>query len=173
MNKVSVVLGAAVLALAGAPAISPTKAQNTMSPQDKTFLTKAATGGMAEVSMGQLAERNAASPQVKQFGERMVSDHTKANDQLKGIARSQNVTLPTNLDSADRATEQRLASMKGTSFDQAYMRDMVEDHQKDVQEFQQEANNGQNEALRMFAQQTLPILQQHLQMAENITKAQK
>lgn len=173
MNKVSVVLGAAVLALAAAPAISPAKAQNTMSPQDKTFLTKAATGGMAEVSMGQLAERNAASPQVKQFGERMVSDHTKANDQLKGIAKSQNVTLPTNLDSADRATEQRLASMKGTSFDQAYMRDMVEDHQKDVQEFQQEASNGQNEALRMFAQQTLPILQQHLQMAENIAKAQK
>jgi putative membrane protein len=173
MNKISVAFGATILALAAAPVMTPAWAQSTMSPQDKTFLTKAATGGMAEVSLGQLAERNAASPQVKQFGEQMVTDHSKANEQLKGIAKSQNVTLPTNLDSADRATEQRLASMKGSSFDQAYMRDMVEDHQKDVQEFQQEANNGQNEALRMFAQQTLPILQQHLQMAESIAKSQK
>ena len=103
----------------------------------------------------------------------MVTDHSKANDQLKAIARSQNLTVPTNLDSADRSTEQRLAAMKGQSFDQAYMRDMVQDHQTDIQEFQQEANSGQDPALRMFAQQTLPILQQHLQMAQSITTAQK
>jgi putative membrane protein len=144
-----------------------------MSAADKTFATKAATGGMAEVSLGELAQRNATSPQVKQFGERVIADHTKANDQLKAIARQQNLTLPTNLDAADRATEQRLQTMKGDAFDTAYMHDMVQDHQKDIADFQQEANSGQDPALKAFAQQALPILQQHLQMAQAITSNQK
>jgi putative membrane protein len=137
-----------------------------LSPQDKTFATKAAAGGQAEVMMGQLAEKNGSSQQVKQFGQRMVQDHTQANQELMVIARSQNLTLPTTPDAKDRSTEERLSNMKGQAFDTAYIQDMVQDHQEDIADFQKEAQNGQDPALKAFAQKYLPVLQQHLQMAK-------
>jgi putative membrane protein len=146
--------------LVAAPAMA------TLSATDRTFAQKAAAGGLAEVSLGQLAEQNASSPQVKAFGERMVTDHSQANEELKQIAQSENLTLPTTPESKDQALQKRLSALKGTAFDAAYMQDMVRDHQQDIAEFKQEAESGQDPALKAFAQKTLPVLQQHLQMAQ-------
>jgi len=137
-----------------------------LSASDKAFMDKAAQGGMAEVELGQLATQKGQSEQVKQFGQKMVDDHTKANDQLKQVASQVGVTLPTGLDAKDEATKDKLSKLSGTQFDKAYMKDMVNDHKVDVAEFQKEAQNGKDPAVKNFAQQTLPVLQEHLQMAQ-------
>jgi putative membrane protein len=144
-----------------------TGAQKMMNSADMTFATKAAQGGMAEVKLGHLAVDKASNPDVKTFGQRMVDDHSKANDQLKQTASSQNMTLPTDLDAKDQATYDRLSKLSGAQFDTAYMRDMVKDHETDVKEFQREANSGKDPQLKSFASTTLPILQSHLQMARD------
>jgi len=99
-----------------------------LSAADKTFMTKAAQGGMAEVELGQLATQKGQSDDVKKFGQRMVDDHSKANDQLKSLASEKGVTLPTSLDAKDRALKDRLSKMSGAQFDKAYMQAMVKDH---------------------------------------------
>jgi putative membrane protein len=140
---------------------------------DSTFMKKAAQGGLAEVQLGQLAVRKASSPKVKQFGQRMVDDHTQANDQLKQVAAQENVDLPQKPDMKDRATMARLEKLSGTRFDQAYMSDMVKDHQKDVADFQNESQNGKDPAVKSFAAKTLPTLQDHLQQAQQIAPTQQ
>ena len=99
---------------------------------DKTFVKKAAEGGLAEVELGQLATQKASSEDVKKFGQRMVDDHSKANDQLKQVAAQEHIDLPTEPSAKDKATKARLEKLSGEQFDRAYMRDMVKDHRTDV-----------------------------------------
>jgi putative membrane protein len=160
MKAVSVAVGALVLGLTAGTAMAE------MSAADKTFATKAAAGGAAEVELGRLAAQSASDAKVKEFGQRMVADHTLANQELQQIAKAQSLTLPTRPDAADSATEQKLRNLKGQAFDAAYMRDMLQDHRKDIADFSKEAETGRDPALKAFAQKTLPTLQQHLQMAE-------
>ena len=138
---------------------------------DDQFAMKAAQGGMAEVKLGQLAEEKGSNQAVKDFGRRMVQDHTKADNQLKGIASQENISLPSEIDKADQATYDRLSKLSGDAFDRAYARDMVRDHTKDVSEFQKEAKNGQNETIKNFAAQTTPVLQNHLDQAKQMQEA--
>src|SRR6185437_1039946 len=162
MQKTAAIIGAGILILAAGHAMAQ------LSPADRTFATKAAEGGQAEVALGRLAAEKAGSPQVRQFGQQMVTDHSQANQELQSIAKQQNLTLPTKPDAASTATEQRLQASSGTAFDSAYARDMVQDHQQDVADFQKEASSGQDPALKAFAQKYLPVLQHHLQMAQQI-----
>ena len=140
-------------------------------PADTAFAQKAAQGGMAEVRLGQLAVQNGSSDQVKQFGQKMVDDHSKANDELMGLASKENLTLPMSLNAKDQATVDRLQNLKGAAFDKAYMRDMVKDHQQDVADFQKEANSGSDAGLKSFAAKTLPTLQEHLRMAKEASQS--
>lgn len=135
---------------------------------DSNFATKAAEGGLAEVEMGRLAVQKAQDPRVKQFGQKMIDDHTKAGDELKAIAARKNMILPTTMTAKDQATYDRLSKLSGAEFDKAYMSDMVKDHKTDVSEFQKEADHGSDPDLKVFAGKTLTTLQGHLQMAENI-----
>lgn len=140
---------------------------------DAHFMKKAAAGGLAEVELGQLAVQKASNEQVKQFGQRMIDDHSKANDQLKSVAAQEHVDLPTHLDAKDKATKDRLEKLSGSQFDQAYMSDMVKDHKKDVAEFAHESKMAKDPAVKSFAQQTLPVLREHLSQAEQIAPTQK
>jgi putative membrane protein len=140
---------------------------------DNSFATKAAQGGMAEVQLGNLAKARAHSQEVKDFGQRMVTDHTKVNDQLKQIAAKTGMTLPTGLDAKDQATYDRLSKLSGVEFDRAYMRDMVSDHRGDVAEFRHESEHGANPDLKGFATATLPVLEEHLKLAESTEAAVK
>lgn len=128
---------------------------------------KAASGGMAEVEMGNLAARKATDPKVKEFGQRMADDHTKANNELKSVVSSKGVTLPDRIDAKDQSTKDRLSNLSGAEFDRAYMRDMVQDHKTDIGEFEREANHGSDPDLKAFAAKTLPTLREHLRMAES------
>ena len=140
---------------------------------DSNFMKKAAAGGLAEVELGQLAVQKASNEQVKQFGQRMIDDHSKANEQLKSVAEQEHVTLPTRPDLKDRQTKDRLEKLSGTEFDQAYMSDMLKDHKKDVAEFERESKMAKNPAVKSFAEQTLPVLREHLSLAEQIAPNQK
>ena len=123
-------------------------------------------GGLAEVELGQLAAQKATSPQVKAFAERMVTDHSQANQDLMQVAKSLNIDLPTQMDAKQKSEMERLRDMSGGAFDTAYMQRMVQDHKKDVSEFQKQAKSGTDPSLKGFAQKYLPTLQEHLQMAQ-------
>jgi putative membrane protein len=166
MKPLIAMFGAVAVTLAAGQAMAQ------MSPADKTFVTKAASGGLAEVALGQVASQKASDPKVRQFGQQMVTDHTQANQELQQIAKQQQMAIPAKPESAETAKQQRLEAMKGSSFDAAYMKDMVQDHQQDVADFRQEAETGQNPALKGFAQKYLPVLEHHLQMAQT-TAAEK
>ena len=134
---------------------TPAGKSSSLSEKDKTFMKKAAKGGMMEVAMGKLAEQNGQSPDVKSFGQRMVTDHSKANDELKKIAAEKNFKLPEK-------------QPKGSwSSDKAYMDMMLKDHEKDLAEFQQEASSGSDPDVKKFADDTAKVVQEHLQLAKD------
>jgi putative membrane protein len=135
---------------------------------DAPFIGNAAMDGLAEVEHGRLATQNASAPDVKQFAQRMVADHSKAGDELKGLASQKDVTLATKLDRQHRAMQDKLAKLKGAAFDKAYMAHMVTAHLQAVALFQQEAKGGQDPEVKAWAAKTLPTLQEHLKMASSI-----
>jgi len=140
---------------------------------DRKFVETAARDGLAEVELGQLASQRAQSPDVKQFGQRMVQDHGKANDQLKQLASSKGIQLPTETDKSHQKKMEKLQKLEGAAFDKQYMDDMVKDHKKDVKEFQKQAKSAKDPEVKSFAAQTAPTLQEHLQMAEAAQKTAK
>jgi putative membrane protein len=150
-----------------------TKSSPGFSAADSTFMKKAADGGMAEVELGQLAVQKASSPDVKAFGQRMVDDHGKANEQLKQLAAEKHVDLPQEPGAKHKATKARLERLSGADFDQAYVEEMVNDHKKDVAEFQRESKTAKDDDLKNFAAQTLPTLQDHLKQIESIAPKQQ
>ncbi|MEH2205298.1 MAG: DUF4142 domain-containing protein [Nostoc sp.] len=155
------------------PTVSPTASstpsgQNNLSSADKQFMTEAAQGGLAEVQLGQLASERGTSDAVKQYGQRMVQDHTLVNNQLKQLATQKGVTLPTTLDSKNKQVQQSLSRLPRARFDRQYLNHMLQDHEKDVSAFQTEAEQGQDSDVKTFAGQTLPILQDHLQEVRSL-----
>ena len=141
-------------------------ASAALSSADREFVQEAASGGMAEVQAAQLAQQRANSQQVKDFASRMITDHTQANTELQQIAQQENITLPSQPMGKDATAAKKLNSLNGAAFDKAYSQDQLSDHQQVVALFRKEASSGQDPALKAFAQKTLPILQQHLQMAQ-------
>jgi putative membrane protein len=136
------------------------------SQADKTFAMKAAQGGLAEVQDGQLASLRAVSPQVKQFGQRMVTDHSQANQDLQQIAQQENLDLPTQASTTQQSQDRRFSGMSGADFDKSYVGYEVKVHQEDAAVFRREAQSGKDPALKGFAQKYLPMIQHHLQMAQ-------
>jgi putative membrane protein len=150
----------------------PAQAQKQkLSEKDKNFVKEAALGGMAEVELGKLAQQNAQNDDVKQFGSRMVQDHSEANQQLTTILARKDVTVPTQFDEKHRKTLDRLSKMRGAEFDRAYMHEMVEDHDKDVKKFRQAAEHANDADIKAFAQKTLRVLEQHQKLAHDISKS--
>jgi putative membrane protein len=140
---------------------------------DKKFLKDAALGGITEVELGNLAAQKASNADVKQFAQKMVDDHTKANDQLKQVATRNSIEVPAALDSKHQSRIDKLAKLSGEQFDKAYVKDQLKDHENDVREFQDEAQNGSDPNVKAFATTTLPTLQEHLEMVKNLKKSEK
>lgn len=145
-----------------------TEANSKVTPAERTFLKEAAQGDMAEVQLGQLAQEKASSPEVKQFGQRMVTDHTQNQDQLKQVSQQLGYTLPEEITLKDKATKERLEKLSGKNFDHAYMLDMVRDHTKDVSTFRAASKAATTPAVKNYASQTLPTLESHLKDAKSI-----
>lgn len=157
--------GAAMVALMGGAAIA-----NTIN-SDMRFARDAESGGIAQVRMGQLAVSKSSNPEVKQFAQRMIDDHTKADNKLQSVASKDNINLPAGMTAHEQLIYDNLSKLSGSSFDHAYMFDEVKDHQADVNEFQMEARNGSNQDLKSFAGATLPTLEEHLRLARETNKS--
>ena len=144
-----------------------------MSSQDHKFVMEAAMGGLMEVELGRVAAQNGASDAVKQFGQRMVDDHSKVNTELMTLATSKGMTLPAALDDKHQAAVTKLSAMSGADFDRAYVKMMVKDHEKDVKEFEKQSTRASDADLKAFAAKNLPGLQEHLQMARSLPGAER
>lgn len=192
MQKPTVILTrfALALAIAGLPAIAFGQAGTTssnssndmgqqsnmanapvstkLSPMDKSFMRDAAQGNKAEVMLGKMAADKATNPEVKQFAERMIRDHSKAEEQLEQLADNEGVQLPPQPAAQAKMTDDELQKLSGDQFDKAYMSDMLKDHKKDIAAFRQEDQSGNNPQVKEFAANILPILESHLREAKKV-----
>ena len=135
---------------------------------DHKFAMEAAMGGMMEVELGKVAAEKGATDEVRQFGQRMVDDHSKANSELMQLASGKGMTLPAAPDPKHQAEMRKLTSLSGEKFDKEYVKMMLKDHKQDVPAFEKEANGGMDAELKAFAASALPTLREHLQMIQRI-----
>lgn len=140
---------------------------------DSKFVVEAADGGMAEVELGKLAQSKGSNASVKSFGQMMVDDHSKANDELKQLAQSKNITLPATVGQAHQKVMDELNTKSGKDFDKAYMDAMISDHKKDISLFEDASNNLKDPDLKAFAAKTLPTLKMHLEHCQKVKDQMK
>ena len=143
-------------------------APNLSNVPDRNFARAATAGGLSEVEIGRVAEHEGESPAVREFGQRMVNDHSQANTELAKLAAVANIPLPNSPDSEHRRMGEELSTVHGAAFDRSYIAGQIIDHQQTAQLFEYEANTGQDEQLKDFASRLLPDLMQHLAMAQDI-----
>jgi putative membrane protein len=164
--------GVAAIALTAQPALAQNAPQPTVQADqtqladvDLDFATEAAQGGLFEVRLGELAAQRSQNPEVQEFGKRMAVDHGQANDTLMEIAGQKGIELPQTLSDDAQETYEDFQERSGEDFDEAYMDEMVSDHEDDVDAFESYVEDAEDSELRSFAEQTLPTLKEHLQLA--------
>ena len=136
------------------------------------FITKAIQGNLAEVSLGKLAQDKGNGDGVRSFGQMLVTDHSSANEKAIAVAKDIGVQPPTEPSKAQKATYDKLSKLSGAAFDREFIKHMVDDHKKDIREFQA-ASKLKDERVRSFAQETLPTLQKHLDRAQSLASAKQ
>ena len=147
-------------------------AQQLTTTSPASFMEEAAQGGMAEVELGRLAAQKAKDPEVKKFGQMMVDDHSKANKEGEELAKTKNFTLPKDLGS-HQSTLDKLKGMSGADFDKYYVDEMVDDHETDVNAFEEQAAKGSDPEVKAWAAKTLPTLRKHLDAIKAIQAKMK
>ncbi|MDP9047482.1 MAG: DUF4142 domain-containing protein [Bacteroidota bacterium] len=140
---------------------------------DAKFATTAANGGMAEVALGKLALQKTSNAQIKDFANMMVTDHGKANDELKAVAKAKNITLPDSVDSDHQKKMADLSKKTGKDFDKAYVDAMIDGHKKTLDLMNDEAKNGKDADLKAFAAKTAPTVKMHLDAINKIHDGMK
>ena len=160
---VSATMGMALMAVGLLLAIPCAKAQTTVSMADTNFILAAAQGGMTEVTLGELTATNGMRPDVKEFGQMMVKDHTAINDDLKALAAQKGVTLPDSLDAKHQKMVDKMSALTGSEFDDAYIKGMIKAHTKDAKAFKAEAAATQDADIKSFLDKSIPVVEAHLQ----------
>jgi putative membrane protein len=160
MNRLAIFMAAA--AVATASSMSASAADRASS----AFLIKAIEGNFAEVQMGELAQKNGQSAEVKSFGEMLRTDHSAANEKAMAAAKELGVKAPDAPSAAQKRAYDKMAKMTGAAFDKAFAQDMVADHKKDIAEYQTEAKK--SDAAGQYAMNALPTLQKHLETAQSL-----
>lgn len=166
-------LAVAVASLGHSASAADKGAGGKATANEKAFIMKAANGGMTEVELGKVAGDKGASSEVKDFGARMVKDHSKANDNLKKVAAKMGVTVPEKVDAPHQAMINKMSAMSGAAFDSAYVKGMVKDHKEDVAEFESAGKQVKNADLKKFIDETVPVMKEHLSMIEKFDQAKK
>ena len=138
---------------------------------DNAFAMKAGQANLAEIELGKLALQKTTTDDVKKFAQMMVDDHSKALDELKGIAAKKNITLPTELDAEHKKLSDRLSKSSGAEFDRMYIQAMVDGHKQVASELRKESQSGSDSDFKAWAAKTLPTVEAHLKQAETINKS--
>jgi putative membrane protein len=133
---------------------------------DAAFIRAADQINLAEMKLGKVAEENAKNDLVKKFGTQSMSDHAHMNMELRKITAKQGITLNEKLDSKHQEMLDELAKLKEVSFDKAYTKDMISGHEKAIELFENEAKTGRDPEVKMWAEKCLPILREHLKLAQ-------
>jgi putative membrane protein len=168
-SKSSTLLAAATVALAASLGAHAADASPKLSHQDKSFLKDAAEGGNAEVEASKVALAQSASGDVKTFAQQMVDDHGKAGSELKGLADQKGVKVSDTPTTVRKAEIKVLSERKGSSFDQHYADAIgVKAHEDTIKLFQKEVDQGSDPEVKAWAQKTLPALQHHLELAQQL-----
>lgn len=165
MTKTLVSIGAASALLCS---VSLASAADNASQK---FVKMGIQGNLAEVSMGQLAQEKGQSEGIKSFGQQLVKDHTDANQKLMGVASSVSLTPPTEPTKKQKADHDKMAKMSGAKFDREFAKHMVMDHKKDIKDYEKATKMRNADAVASYASQTLPTLNQHLEMAQSLAKS--
>lgn len=160
------------IALGSLPALAAQKKAAGAPMTDQQFVDFAAQTDMVEANLGQLAQNNASSQDVKDYGQMLATDHTNDFSQLHAAAQQANITVPDAIDAAhDKAMITPMEKLKGAAFDRTYIRNMVAGHTKAIAVYKKEATDAQNDGLKTYAQAALPTLQKHLDQAKGLEKA--
>jgi putative membrane protein len=138
---------------------------------DQTFIKEAAQGGLMEVQAGQLAQRQGQSSEIKQLGQRLAQDHSKANAELMQIAQTKGITLEKTLDAKHKTHLQELSAKQGAEFDKTFAKQALKHHKKSISKFEKASEQSQDLQLKGFAQKTIPVLREHLRMAQSAARA--
>jgi putative membrane protein len=162
--------GFALAASGSTKAESSRESKSKLPSGEERFMKEAASGGLMEVELGKVAAEKGSHQRVKEFGKRMQADHSKANAQLKKIASSKGVELPTEPSGEHKSTMDKLTKLSGAEFDREYMEAMVDDHKEDIEKFQTQADKGKDPEVKKFASESLPILKKHLELAQSTEK---
>jgi putative membrane protein len=141
----------------------------TVAPADGEWVVQAGNAGLAEVQMGNLALQKAQSADVKAFAQRMVTDHSKGNEELQQIVTAKGLTLPAEISGEHKAGLEHLTGLSGAEFDKAYMQHMVADHDKAVTLFENGSTTAQDPDIKAYASKNLPILQEHATLAKEVS----
>ena len=169
--KSSPIVVAIFLCAAGSTSVAQNTDDSTRpSISASEFVEKAGAGGLAEVEMGELGVQKATSGQVKAFAKRVVTDHTKANEQLVAATKGKGLEVPSSRSATHKAMMDKFREADaGKDFDRDYMEQMVEDHKIDIELFETAADDVKlDSALRTYAKTTLPTLRDHLKQAQTI-----
>ena len=135
---------------------------------DQRFLAEAAQDGRAEVELGQLAASKASNPAVKRLAEKVVADHTKANQQLESLPEASKAMQSASMPPEKGSNVDRLSQLSGKEFDRAFVEQVVQDHESAVSRFKEAAASAQSPDVKQFASKNIPTLEQHLQMAKSV-----
>ena len=168
MNSKHLIVLAAIAAVSTLPIQFLSAAQADAGGVDANFVKKVADANMTELQLAKVALENAEKQDVKDFANRMEKDHGNAQNQLKSIAEKMNVPIPEKVSTQHQQTIDRLSKLKGEAFDKAYAKAMVDDHTKVVAMFEKTEGKLQNPDLKKFAQDTLPTLKEHLELAKKL-----
>ena len=143
-------------------------AQDQNMPTGKAFIKKAAEINLGEIELGKLAEQKGHNQAVKDFGKRMVEDHTKAEDELQRVAKQEGVTLPTQPGAEGKSLHQQLSNASGAQFDEMYIRHMLSGHKGAIADFENGVEDGRTSAIKSYAEKVLPVIQDHIRIAEDV-----
>jgi putative membrane protein len=171
MSYVTTFLALACVATTSSAFAADPQTRGNLSGQDKSFVMDAARSSMAEKQLSDLAEQKARSESVKDLAREIKDEHTQAVDKLQQIASNKNVSLPSDVSRSDRSIIDRLQKLSGEEFDKEYMRQTVKEHQRDVENYRQQAKSAKDEEVKEYAKNTLPTLEQHLDRARQVSES--
>ena len=160
----------AVVSLFALSMAIPALAAEKLSKADKAFVKAAASGGMMEGELGRMAQEKGASKEIKDFGQMMVTDHGKANDELEAVISKKQMKKPAKMQAKHKKMVDQLNALSGAEFDKKYAKEMVKDHEKDVAKFKKASGKVKDSELKAWVDKTLPVLEQHLQHAKDMAK---
>jgi putative membrane protein len=169
----SIALSLALASAASAETLSEKTGVNSalgVAPDTADFVSEATIGGMFEIQSSKLAEQSNVGYQTKLFASKMITDHGKISDELAPLAKSANIAVPTALDSAHQKMLDQLTAAKGDDFAKLYHDDQVTAHKEAESLFERYSKGGQNPQLKSLAAKALPIIQDHLKMAQDLDK---